>query len=124
MSSQADSSLSTPEALLPMDDRLVVVSASEESSGHEFVDAQEAEPASATVGSSEDEVALCLNLLPNAEIETSGVRFLVSSEICLPTSNDRTCYPPRGYQCIYQDALEAGLRIPHDPFIVSLVNFF
>ena len=55
MSSQADSSLSTPEALLPMDDRLVVVSASEESSGHESVGVQEAEPASVTVGSSEDD---------------------------------------------------------------------
>ena len=70
MSSQAHSSLCTPKALLPMDDRLVVVSESEASSGHESVGVQEAEPASVTVGSSVDETALCLNLLPNAEIGT------------------------------------------------------
>ena len=48
----------------------------------------------------------------------------MTSKICTPTPSGCACYLPRGYQCIYQDALETGLRIPPHKFIVALLNFF
>ena len=85
---------------------------------------QRVELESRAAGPSEDEATQCRSLLLDAELGTWRAKFLVSSEICTPTLSDRACYPPRGYQCIYQDALEAGLRIPPHQFIVSLLNFF
>ena len=49
---------------------------------------------------------------------------MVMADIRIPTSNDRACYPPQGYQTVYQDALEAGLRIPLHPFLIALLNFY
>ena len=112
MSSSSERTPNTTGALLPIDDRLVAVSESAESSRSASVSEQRVEPESRAVGPSEDEATQCRSLLLDAELGTWGARFLVSSEICTPTPSDRACYPPRGYQCIYQDTLEAGLRIP------------
>ena len=49
---------------------------------------------------------------------------MVMADIHIPTSNDRACYPPQGYQTMYQAALEAGLRIPLRPFLIALLNFY
>ena len=46
------------------------------------------------------------------------------ADIRIPASNDHACYPPEGYQSVYQDALEAGLRIPLHPILIALLNFY
>ena len=110
--------------MLSVDDRLVPVSASEESSTPESVGVSETTPASVTLSSSEDEVTQRLSFLSKSDIGSWGERFMVGADISIPTCNERACYPPEGYQCIYQDALEAGLRIPPHPFIIALMNFY
>ena len=72
MSSQACSSSSSPEALLPIDDRVIIVSASEESSGPESVNMPKEVPTNVTLCSSEDESTLCLNLLSDPMIGKWG----------------------------------------------------
>ena len=114
MSSQVGSSSSS----------LVVLPSIEESSGSKSADVPVEATASITLCSSEDEATLCLNLFSNTEKGNWGARFLITFEIYVPSCNDRAYYPPRDYQCTYQDALEASLRIPPHPFIIALMNFF
>ena len=48
----------------------------------------------------------------------------MTEKIRLPKPDEHACCPPEGYQCIYQDALEAGLRVPPHPFIRAVMKFF
>ena len=72
----------------------------------------------------EDEAAKYLSHLTSEGLKLWEEKYLVTEEIRSPTPNERACCPPAGYQCIYQDALDAGLRVPLHPFIPAVMNFF
>ena len=97
-------------AMLPVDDRLIVVSESE-GFVQESVEVSEAAPASRTLVTSDDDATMRLSYLTRADTDSSDEKFLVKGEIHIPTCNDRACYPPDGYQTVYQDAFVAGLRV-------------
>ncbi|KAL3533159.1 hypothetical protein ACH5RR_006680 [Cinchona calisaya] len=49
-------------------------------------------------------------------------RFLKNVHIRLPTAEDRAHLPPPGYLTVYQEQLEAGLRLPIAHLLVNLSN--
>ena len=73
---------------------------------------------------SEDEVLRSLSHLTREDVKSWEERYLLKEEIHLPMGAGRGCCPPEGYQCVYQDALVAGLRLPLHPFIIAVMNFF
>ena len=75
MSSSSERTPNTTRALLPIDDRLVTVSESAESSRSATVSEQRVEPESRAVGPSEDEATQCRNLLSDTELGIWGQGF-------------------------------------------------
>ena len=78
MSSSSEHNPSTAEALLSIDDRLVAVSESAESSRSATVSEQRVEPESRAVDHLEDEVTQCKSLLLEAELGSWGQGFKFS----------------------------------------------
>ena len=72
MSSSLECNPSTAGALLPIDDRLVAVSESAESSRSASVSEQRVEPESREVGPSEDKATQCWSLLSDTKLGTWG----------------------------------------------------
>ena len=71
-----------------------------------------------------DEAAGHKSSLTVEKVENWREKYLVRGGIRIPKKDERACCPPKGYQCIYQDALKAGLRLPPHPFIMDVMNFY
>ena len=143
MSSASGSDKSGVGAMVSIDDRLVHLSSSEEtaeesvgvpesvevvtpeSSGvPKAVTEPERAPANVMPSPSVDEAAGHRSSMTVEKVEAWREKYLVKGGIRIPKKDERACCPPKGYQCIYQDALEAGLRVPPHPFIVDVMNFY
>ena len=114
-------SLSGSQDTLPfVDERLTaVINATESLEG-----GSESGPESDANGVSTDEATQHRSFLSDSLLASLGKRFLVATEVRVPSACDRACYPLRGYQYMYHDALETGLRLPLHPFFVSVLNEF
>ena len=146
MSSSSGNDGSGSGAMVSVDSRLITVSSSEETASVSVDAASEtlevapetteetpesvegSELISTVLGDPpqlcEDEVLRSLSHLTTEDVKSWEDRYLLREEIRIPVGTGRGCCPPEGYQCIYQDALEAGLRVPLHPFITAVLNFF